>query len=72
MTNSPRADARSGLIAVALFSFSAGSFLAMGVNDFAQGNGRAWLYVGCTVIMVVASVIIGRRTLLGIAPPAVR
>jgi hypothetical protein len=68
MTNSPRTVALSGLIAVGLFSFSAGGFLMIGVNDFAHGNAQAWACVGCTVLMMVTAVIVGRRTLLGIAP----
>jgi hypothetical protein len=68
MTNSPRTIALSGLIAVALFSFSAGAFLMIGVDNFAKGNGQAWACVGCTVLMMVTAVIVGRRTLLGIAP----
>jgi hypothetical protein len=68
MTNAPRTVALSGLIAVALFSFSAGGFLMIGVDNFAKGNGQAWAFVGCSVFMMVTAVIVGRRTLLAVAP----
>jgi hypothetical protein len=59
----PQSIARSDIIGLASMSFSAGLLLMVAMMYFTKGDSLAWIFAGCTVVMMGAAFVIGRRTL---------